>query len=447
MIPYIGDFAEDATIYHYFNTFDSNDPSASVTTTNLIDSDIFVYKDGSVTDLTTDGATVAIDFDSRTGLHKIEIDTSVHADYAIGSDYLVSVVGITVDGATLNVGLFTFSIENRFNAAADDLANGTDGLGALKTLIDAIQTDLDNGTDGLGALKGLIDTAQSDLDTITGTDGATLATAQALYAPAKAGDSMDVSSISGSAPAADAVEAVFTGAGDTADVDLSARSLSITNDAGVALAVSSSTQHAVTFTASGGSGKNALRAVTTSTVADAIYVNGTNSGIYTSGDSQGMYCYASGGTGLLLSNAGTGSEWGFRVVGGTKYEALATGVGVEFVGGATSGSAVSYTNTSGDLITGALVAANFAASSLDGKGDWARSVIAGAATGTPTTTSMDTDLTGYADSELVDRLITFNGGTADGQQAIITGYTSTSGVITFAALTTAPVSGDTFDIT
>jgi len=38
-----------------------------------------------------------------------------------------------------------------------DLANATDGLGALKILIDAVQTDLDNGTDGLGALKALLD--------------------------------------------------------------------------------------------------------------------------------------------------------------------------------------------------------------------------------------------------------------------------------------------------
>lgn len=68
-------------------------------------------------------------------------------------------------------------------AARDDLANGTDGLGALKAGIDANQVDLDaiiadlsNGTDGLGALKGLIDANQVDLDAIiadlsNGTDG------------------------------------------------------------------------------------------------------------------------------------------------------------------------------------------------------------------------------------------------------------------------------------
>jgi len=41
-------------------------------------------------------------------------------------------------------------------------------------------------------------TAQTDLNTITGSDGVTLATAQALYAPAKAGDNMgSVSSVTG----------------------------------------------------------------------------------------------------------------------------------------------------------------------------------------------------------------------------------------------------------
>lgn len=42
----------------------------------------------------------------------------------------------------------------------------------------------------LGYLDGAISTAQADLDTLTGADGATLATAQANYAPAKAGDAM-----------------------------------------------------------------------------------------------------------------------------------------------------------------------------------------------------------------------------------------------------------------
>ncbi len=42
-------------------------------------------------------------------------------------------------------------------------------------------------------------TAQNDLDKITGSDGVTLATAQALFTPAKAGDSMNISSIDNNA--------------------------------------------------------------------------------------------------------------------------------------------------------------------------------------------------------------------------------------------------------
>jgi len=57
-------------------------------------------------------------------------------------------------------------------------------------------TDM-RGTDS-AALASALATAQTDLGKITGTDGATLATAQVNYAPAKAGDNMGtVSSVTG----------------------------------------------------------------------------------------------------------------------------------------------------------------------------------------------------------------------------------------------------------
>lgn len=116
MTQYYGDFSEDSTVYIPLNTFSSDDPSASVTITNLADADIKVHKDGSVTQIVTDGATVAIDFDSITGNHLITIDTSVHADYSTGSDYLVRMEGTTIDGATVNAWIGSFSIENRHSA-------------------------------------------------------------------------------------------------------------------------------------------------------------------------------------------------------------------------------------------------------------------------------------------------------------------------------------------
>lgn len=59
-----------------------------------------------------------------------------------------------------------------------------------------------------------ITTAQSDLDILTGTDGVTLATAQANYAPAKAGDEMDLVD----APNATAVTAIQSGLATSANV-------------------------------------------------------------------------------------------------------------------------------------------------------------------------------------------------------------------------------------
>ncbi|MBW2560479.1 MAG: hypothetical protein JRE40_06445, partial [Deltaproteobacteria bacterium] len=51
----------------------------------------------------------------------------------------------------------------------------------------------DRTSHSLEGLGDKIDTAQADLDTLTGSDGATLATAQSNYAPAKAGDLMGLS--------------------------------------------------------------------------------------------------------------------------------------------------------------------------------------------------------------------------------------------------------------
>lgn len=171
-MQYFGDFAEDATVYIPFNTFSSNDPQASVTATTLIASDIKVHKDGSATDIVTDGATIVIDFDTVTGNHLITIDTSASADYSIGSDYLVRIEGATVDAGNINAIVGSFSIENRFNAAADDLANVTDGLGAIKTAVDSRMAEASiNTTAGAVDNVTLVATTTTNSD-MRGTDGA-----------------------------------------------------------------------------------------------------------------------------------------------------------------------------------------------------------------------------------------------------------------------------------
>lgn len=75
----------------------------------------------------------------------------------------------------------------------------------------------------------------------------------------------------------------------------------------------------------------------------------------------------------------------------------------------------------------------------------AAGIIPGTAqTGTLSTTSMTTDLTGYADDELIGGLVVFTSGTAVGQRSTITDYASTNGQITYDAIATAPANNDTF---
>jgi hypothetical protein len=111
---YMGDYDLTETVHIPFNTFSSNDPSASVTVTDLALGDIEIHKDGSATQRASDsGVTVDIDFDSITGNHMVHIDLSDNDDdgfYAAGSRYQVRLEGITVDAATLNVWIGTFSI-------------------------------------------------------------------------------------------------------------------------------------------------------------------------------------------------------------------------------------------------------------------------------------------------------------------------------------------------
>jgi len=169
---YVGDIAEDATVRFIFNTsaFATGAPITLAGTPA-----ISVYKNSSTTQSTA-GVTLAVDLDTVTGMHSVEIDTSADAFYAVNGDYFVVVTTGTVDGVSV-VGKLVgeFSIENRDKASATALA-------VTDAVCDSILVD--TGT----TIPGTITTAQNDLDTLTGSDGATLATAQGNYAPAKAAD-------------------------------------------------------------------------------------------------------------------------------------------------------------------------------------------------------------------------------------------------------------------
>lgn len=136
MIRDLGIVQPGTLLYIPFHTFDSNDPSASVTLTGLATTDIEVYKDGSVTQRASDAGyalldTDGIDFDAVTGIHGISIDLADNTTagfYAAGSQYWVVVASVTVDAATVNFVLCTFRIgyqAARLNTTIATLASQT----------------------------------------------------------------------------------------------------------------------------------------------------------------------------------------------------------------------------------------------------------------------------------------------------------------------------------
>lgn len=119
MGPYKGDFTTSDTVYFFFDTFSSDDPSASITLTGLATSDIEVYRDGGTTQRASDAGytlldTDGIDFDGITGIHGFSIDLSDNTDagfYTTTGEFDVIVSSVTVDGATINFHAGSFSID------------------------------------------------------------------------------------------------------------------------------------------------------------------------------------------------------------------------------------------------------------------------------------------------------------------------------------------------
>lgn len=110
MTAYLGDYAEDATLHHIWDSF----AAAGASITRAVNGTISVYKDNGVAQSTA-GITDTEDFDSLTGIHALTIDLSADAFYATGSNYSIVLSAATIDGQTVNAVLAHFSIQNRYN--------------------------------------------------------------------------------------------------------------------------------------------------------------------------------------------------------------------------------------------------------------------------------------------------------------------------------------------
>ena len=568
---YLGDFATGQTVYVYFNTFDSNDPSGSVTITGLAVTDIEIYKNGSVTQRSSDSGytlldTDGIDFDSITGVHGFCIDLSDNTDagfFAAGGEYMVAVAGIVVDGADpVNFIAATFSIE-RTNGAIAQLKAMLDGnnrvdvgswLGTAVTTsattslpeVDAKSISdnaaaADNVQANIGNLDAPISIAQADLDIITDTDGVILGAAgvdliwdEPLTAAAHnvvnsagrrlrtledfgvyEGGYIWIDTVNGTAGTTDFENGTVNNpVASIADAITLAASVGLP---GFHFLPGSSVTLAASMDNYEFTGENYTVALGGQSISGCSFYNatitGNDDGTNTvapkfvrcnfTDSTLGLHVLiacAMGGTttGITLAEAGT-YYWDacYSGVAGTGTPKVTFGAGnqnlnmrhwsggiqIENMGASAStdnmsvegfGQVVEGTCTAGTVaVRGAFTtsgitnltlsdAARFdtantidantvqisgsatAANNLEAS---ALGIIPGTAqTGTLSTTVMTSDLTGYADDELIGRVVVWTGGTAAGQASEITDYASTNGTVTYNTITTAPVNNDTFVI-
>ena len=131
-ILYLDDYKEDATVSFMWPTVDANGESVKRGT----DGTLRIYKNNGVAQKTTaNGVTDDDEFDGLTGIQSCIIDTSNDTGdagfWVAGADYTVIVVGVIIDGKTVNAVLAHFSIENRFEGIFISFNASFDGDGNL----------------------------------------------------------------------------------------------------------------------------------------------------------------------------------------------------------------------------------------------------------------------------------------------------------------------------
>ena len=131
-----GDYTVADTLYFLFTTRKFTTGSPFVLAGTPV---ISAYENESLTQITA-GITLGVDHDSVAGLNLITVVASGANGFESGKDYHLVITTGTVDSVSVVgevVGRFTL----QRSAAAVDLANGTDGLGAIKTDTAAILVD------------------------------------------------------------------------------------------------------------------------------------------------------------------------------------------------------------------------------------------------------------------------------------------------------------------
>lgn len=189
----------DASNISAYITLDDGTPAATNDTapTEVSSTNEPGYYDFTLTQAETNGAKISLSPKSSTT--DIAVIACPPVVYTVPQYF--SLLGIASDG----------DISGNVNGSVGSVLGGINTTAGTITTLDGLDTAQDSQH---STTQSAITTAQSDLDILTGTDGVTLATAQANYAPAKAGDEMDLVD----APNATAVTAIQSGLATSANV-------------------------------------------------------------------------------------------------------------------------------------------------------------------------------------------------------------------------------------
>jgi len=104
-------------IYRNFNTHQDDGTPITLAGTPSIK----IYKDDSTTE-DDSGITLTVDFDSKTGLHNVKVDTSQDGTfYANGHDFSAVISAGTVDGiSVVGTEIFRFRLQDGFPTASEN---------------------------------------------------------------------------------------------------------------------------------------------------------------------------------------------------------------------------------------------------------------------------------------------------------------------------------------
>ena len=394
---------------------------ASVTLTGLAVTDIEIYKDGSVTQRSSDAGytlldTDGIDFDGITGLHGFSIDTGDNTDagfYTVGAWFTVVVSAVTVDSQTVSFIACQFRLMAAESIAAKPKVDVDGWLGtaaATPTVAGVPEVDL---THVAGATTD-VSALASNVAAILVDTGTTL---DARIPAALVGGRMDVSV---GAMAANVITAAATAAdfgGEIADAVWDEASSGHVTAGTYGVAVTDILTDTAEIGAAGAGLTNINLPDQTMNITGAI-----------TGNLSGSVGSVTGAVGSVTGAVGS----------------VTGNVGGNVVGSVASVTARVTANT--DQINGVATAAARLALSTQG-------IVTGTVGAASTTTSIVTsalDPAAAVIDQFKGRIVTFKQDTTTanlrGQSTDITASTAL-GVLTVTALTTAPASGDTFTIT